>query len=115
MTIIKMTGSPKQIEWATDIITRPYTVMENQAKHYERLSDKITEYGEIAELIRKAMQMYEAGYSAAASQRFASASVVIDQRCGFKSAAEAAIGIVFQDAGKFDKIQEVMANFNRAF
>lgn len=61
--IAKMTGSEKQVAWATDIITRPYTDMIRRIKIFEEQLHQ----PEHAAACRKAMATYREAYERASA------------------------------------------------
>lgn len=84
---VEMTGSEKQIAWATDIVTRPYTMILADAKMYREIGQN-----ERAEILEKAAEIYADTYrKASANPKMASASWVIDNKHQFGTVSDAAI------------------------
>lgn len=95
LRVAEMTGSAKQIAWATDIITEPYNTV---VKLAETNADKfaatpLVEFGRRATIYREAAEMYCAEYNKAAAQ-LTKASDIIAKRDGFKGSMNAIIHTV---------------------
>ena len=86
--IAEMTGSEKQVNWATDIIRLPYNNMMHQADHFTKLAQ--TEH---AEVCRKAAKTYRDTYEKATTinSKMTSAAWIIDNRHVFHGAMEQAV------------------------
>ena len=86
--LAEMTGSEKQVAWATDIIRWPYRQMMLLADHYEKFARV-----EHAEVCRKAAETYRDTYEKAtvSNPNMTSAAWIIDKQHIFKGAMEQAI------------------------
>lgn len=87
--VAKMTGSEKQIAWATDIITRPYTDMMRRIKIFEEQLHQ----PEHAAACRKAMATYRESYEAAAKAdpNMTVAARIIEKKFYFSAAMDQAL------------------------
>lgn len=87
--IAKMTGSEKQIAWATDIITRPYTDMMRRIKIFEEQLHQ----PEHAAACRKAMATYREAYERASAMdpNMTIAARIIEKKSFFSSAMDQAL------------------------
>lgn len=80
LKVTEMTGSEKQIAWATDIITAPYNRMINNAESDERIGGEY--HNAKASVRRKAAAMYKKSYEENA-HNMTKASWVIDNKHAF--------------------------------
>lgn len=92
-----LTGSEKQVSWATDILRNPYDMMEANAKRFEKQADDLDktkkgygdEFRDEASAFKAAKQRYAAEIATLVKMfpNGMKASEVIDKKSGIKTIA----------------------------